>query len=128
MIAERDTILRSQTWSFGHARRYSKRVLSSSLRRARCLARPTTEEVAWQPGDKAIAGVYPGIDEVLANVQLRRRHSVGTFDVMIEDIAAKGGWPKDLRDHGRLRLKAGQIGARGGLPQDQGEFDRVSAD
>src|SRR5207245_7537368 len=52
-------------------------------------ARLLTEDVLWHvPGDNAIAGVYRGIDDVVAYVQVRQSLTGGSFRVNVEDIVA----------------------------------------
>ena len=102
-----------------------------------------TRDVTWHvPGDNAIAGIYRGINDVLAYVQVRQRLSGGTFEMTIEDVVANdrhgfvvasgrallGGRFQRWRAHGLYRFRDGQIAACWVLPEDQREFDRIWAE
>lgn len=98
------------------------------------------DDVLWHvPGDNAIAGVYRGIDDVVAYVHVRQTLSGGTFRVSVEDIVANqrlgclrasgsaeiGGQLEQWRAHGIYRFHEGKIAECWVVPEDQREFDRI---
>jgi ketosteroid isomerase-like protein len=100
-----------------------------------------TPDVVWTvPGDSPIAGVYEGIDAVLAYFARRRDMASQTFkmqriDVLVgesEHVAALtdgtavlGGVTRTWSTLGLYRLREGRVAACWLLPLDAREFDLV---
>jgi ketosteroid isomerase-like protein len=106
-------------------------------------ARLLTEDVLWHgPGDSAIAGVYRGVDDVVAYVRVRQSLTGGTFCISVEDMVANGrlgcvlvsasaeigGELEWWRAHGLYRFRDGRIAECRVVPEDQREFDRIWAE
>ena len=100
-----------------------------------------TEDIVWRvPGDNAIAGVYEGIDAVLAYFAARRDQAAATFrmhpgDVLTGDgdhiaaltdgTATVGGRQRRWSTVGLYRLRGDAIAACWLLPLDPAAFDRI---
>jgi ketosteroid isomerase-like protein len=100
-----------------------------------------TEDVAWHvPGDNAIAGVYTGIEEVMAYVGRRRDLAGRTFRmhpgevlsgdgehvaVLTDGTATIDGVQRRWSTVGLYRLRGERIAAVWLLPLDPAAFDEV---
>jgi ketosteroid isomerase-like protein len=103
-----------------------------------------TDDVVWRvPGDNAIAGVYTGIDAVLAYFAQRRDLAAGTFRLHPGELLVgegehaavlTGGTAQFHRAEqswstvGLYRVRENRIAACWLLPLDPAQFDRIWAD
>jgi ketosteroid isomerase-like protein len=106
-------------------------------------SRRLTEDVRWHvPGDNALAGVYRGIDDVMAYVRVRQMLAGGTLRLTVDAVLANervgcvlvsgsaeiGGSLQRWRAHGIYSYRDGKIAECWVVPQDQGQFDRIWAE
>src|SRR5215216_2791196 len=100
-----------------------------------------TPDVVWHvPGSNAIAGVYEGIDAVLAYFARRRDLADRTFRmhpgetlvgerdhvaVLTDGTAVIGGEERRWSTVGLYRLRGDRVAACWLLPLDAAEFDRI---